>query len=200
MSRIPARPMPAYQADASVVRGKFSRRNTWKKKVAASASKPKRITNNTAVPLKIIRTSPFTKAAAVDCLAPANKFGEPNENENVVKSTKGIAAAQSLRSKARKRNRIKRNANAIKSEKTNPNDIEAMIVRAPRNCNCGPDRGCVGSSPSQAGTNHAALESRVKHAPKRQPTSTSRPTSGSRRPPASKRLQETSVAGQRRRT
>src|SRR5579862_3551386 len=34
----------------------------------------------------------------------------------------------------------------------------------------------------------------------RQPASTSRPTSGSRKRPANKRLQETSVVGQRRRT
>src|SRR5208282_6418091 len=82
----------------------------------------------------------------------------------------------------------------------NPPDIEAMMARTPRNCNCGPDNGCVGGSPSQEGTNHATLERTIKSAPKRQPTRTSRPTSGSLKPPASKRLQETSVTGQRRRT
>ena len=79
-------------------------------------------------------------------------------------------------------------------------DIKATIARTPRNCKVGPDNGCAGGSPSQAGTYHASLRRISANAPQRQPASTSRPTSGSRKPPASKRLQETSVAGQRRRT
>src|SRR5664280_1223758 len=47
MSRIPARLRPAYQEDIWVVRGKFARR-LLKNCEATKASKPKRISRNTA--------------------------------------------------------------------------------------------------------------------------------------------------------
>src|SRR3984893_14443375 len=52
----------------------------------------------------------------------------------------------------------------------------------------------------QEGTNHISLPRAIGNGAKKQPIRTSRPTSGSRKPPASMRLQETSVAGQRRGT
>ena len=63
--QIPARLMPAYQADAWVVRGKFSSRQNWNTKPDARASKPRRISKNTDTPLKI---RSVTKATAADWL------------------------------------------------------------------------------------------------------------------------------------
>src|SRR5271168_874641 len=186
--------MPAYHSDPWVVRGRFRKQNP-KTTEATSASRPRRISKST---LRLLRISPTATAVAAD-RPPANRTGALKKA--VKKRTYATAAAHSLRSKTRKRNRIKRNANDTTSEMFKPFDTWAMMARAPRNAQSGPRViGGDGRSPSQEGTNQASSVRATSKAPQRQPARTSRPTSGSRRPPASKRLQETSAVGQRRRT
>src|SRR5260370_29845373 len=78
-------------------------------------------------------------------------------------------------------------------------DTKATMAPTPKNWQLGPDIGGAGGWPSQAPANHASLKRISADAPHRNPMTTSRPTSGSRKPPASNRLQETSVTPQPRR-
>src|SRR5208282_928656 len=192
--RIPARLMPAYHAEPWVVRGKS--RKEMKSLPATTASKPSRISKNTLRLERISPITPLTKATAADW-PPLN---ETDIRRTVQKRTTTTAVNHSLRSKARKRNRTNRDKKEAKSERIKLADTLAIIVREPKNCHSGPDIGCVGRSPSQEGTNHSSLARAITKAPQRQPARTLHPTSGSRNPPASKRLHETSVTGQRRRT
>src|SRR5208337_2024071 len=133
ISRIPARLRPAYQTDPWVVRGKLPR-NSLKKKLATTASRPKRINRNTVRPVEI---SPVTTTTEVNGSADGGR-------KNVIKRIHTIAAAHSLRSKTRRSNSTNRNTNEIKSERIKLFDRSAMIVRAPRNCHCGPAYGFGG--------------------------------------------------------
>src|SRR5208283_430573 len=102
-------------------------------KLATSASKPKRINTKTARPKKI--TAP-TKTSGANWLRAAVK--------TVNKRIHATAAAHSVRSKARKRNRTNRVASQKKSAKINASATFATIIRAPRNSDCGPEDGCGG--------------------------------------------------------
>src|SRR5580704_2924198 len=140
MSRIPARLMPAYQEDVSLVSGNLDRRPT-KKIVTTSHSKPRRLSRNTVTPCTIRFSIRATGTESV-----------PTERKAVRKRTHTRLATHSLRNKARKRNRINRIASDTKSAKTKLYDVSAMIERAPRNCQSGAERGRSGACPSQEET------------------------------------------------
>src|SRR5271169_3747953 len=97
MSRIPARLMPAYHAELWVVRGKLGGRLP-KTNETASHSKPRRLSRNTVTP-STIGTS--TQAKTWPC---------PSWKKAVRKKVHAVAAAHSLRNKARKSTRRNRNA------------------------------------------------------------------------------------------
>src|ERR1700730_17992552 len=124
--------MPEYHAEPWKVRGKLFRILSTTK-FATRASKPNRIITNTARLLKIRKP---TKATGSNWLPAAPK--------TVIKRTHATAAAHSLRSKARRRNRTNRNASQIKGPQSTVRARSAMIVRAPRNCHSGPEDGSGG--------------------------------------------------------
>src|ERR1039457_3826745 len=142
MSRIPARLMPAYQEDMWVVRGNLDSRLP-KKIATTSHSKPRRLSRNTVTPCTIRFSTRATGTESV-----------PTEEKAVRKRTHTRLATQSLRNKARKRKRMSRIASDTKSAKTELFDISAMIERAPRNCQSGPERGRSEACSSQEETNH----------------------------------------------
>src|SRR5580704_19154007 len=109
--------MPAYHTDPWVVRGKLLR-ILETTKLATRASKPNRIITHTARLLKI-RTP--TEATGSNWLPAAEK------TEN--KRTHATAAAHSLRSMARRRNRTNRNASQKKGPQSTVRATSAMIVR-----------------------------------------------------------------------
>src|ERR1035438_6111996 len=146
MSRMPARLRPAYQEEIWVVRGKFDRR-LLKNCEATKASKPKRISRNTA---RLLPISQVTNTTGGD-------EGFPTASKIVKRRTHTTAAAHSLRSKARSRNRTNRNISETKSAPNKPLDIAAMIVRAPRNCHCGPSYGCTDRKSTRLNSSHLGI-------------------------------------------
>src|SRR5271169_6571111 len=115
MSTIPVRLRPAYHADPWVVRGKPSSKQFPKTTPATMASKPRRLSRNTAA----------TNAIRFD----TRTTGLPLEKRTEKKRTNATVAAHALRNKTRKRHRTNRSKKEKRSADIRVFEVLAIIVR-----------------------------------------------------------------------
>ena len=120
--------MPAYHADPWVVRGKFVQQTQLEDDSGHHSQQAE---------ADYQKHSQTIKDQVLDTKE-RQDLAPPCESKIEKKRTKATAAAHSLRSKARKRNRTNRNTSETRSATIKLFDILAMIVRAPRNCHSGP--------------------------------------------------------------